>query len=100
MVTLTSILYLISLTVISLNFLSNSLDVFVISEAKLDETFPEGQFLMDRFTAPYRMDRHTNVGGIARYVREDISSRQILFKNNDKDLEHVLLKSTSARKSG
>ena len=86
---------------ISLNFLSNSLDVFVISEAKLDETFPEGQFLMDRFTAPYRMDRHTNGGGgIARYVREDISSRQISFKNNDKDLEHVLLKSTSARKSG
>ena len=37
----------------------NSLDVFMICETKLDETFPEGQFLMDEFTPPYRMDRNT-----------------------------------------
>ena len=37
----------------------NSLDVFMISETKLDETFQEGQFLMDGFTPPYRMDRIT-----------------------------------------
>ena len=37
----------------------NSLDVFMISETKLDETFQEGQFLMDGFTPPYRMDRNT-----------------------------------------
>ena len=34
----------------SLKFIvKNSLDVFMISETKLDETFPEGQFLMDGF---------------------------------------------------
>ena len=53
--------------------MKNSLDVFMISETKLDETFPEGQFLMDGFTPPYRMDRNTNGGGIALYIREDIS---------------------------
>ena len=86
----------------------NSLDVFMISETKLDETFPEGQFLMDGFTPPYRMDRNTNGGGIALYIREDIPfyiredipSRQILFKTDDKDIEHFLLKSTPTRKSG
>ena len=36
----------------------NSLDVFMISETKLDETFPEGQFLMNGFPPPYRMDRN------------------------------------------
>ena len=36
----------------------NSLDVFMISETKLDETFPEGQFLMNGFAPPYRMDRN------------------------------------------
>ena len=40
----------------------NSLDVFMISETKLDETFPEGQFLTDGLTPPYRMDRNTNGG--------------------------------------
>ena len=34
----------------------NSLDVFMISETKLDETFPEGQFLMDRFTLLGRIE--------------------------------------------
>ena len=66
----------------------NSLDVFTIPETKLDETFPEGQFLMDRFTPPYRMDKNTNRSGIALYVREDIPSRQISLKNGDKDIEH------------
>ena len=68
--------------------IKNSLDVFMISEAKLDETFPESQFLMDGFTPPYRMDRNANRGGTALYVREDIPSRQISFKKYDEDIKH------------
>ena len=49
----------------SLKLIKNSLDVFMISETKLDETLPEGQFLMDGFTPPYWIDRNTNGGGIA-----------------------------------
>ena len=33
------------------------------------------------------MDRNTNWGGTALYVREDIPPRQISFKNDDKDIE-------------
>ena len=62
----------------------------MISETKLDETFPEDHFLMDRFTLSYRMDRNINGGGIALYVREDILSRQILFKN-DNNTEHFFV---------
>ena len=63
----------------------------MISEAKLDETFPESQFLMDGFTPPYRMDRKPNGGGTALYVREDIPSRQISFKKDDKDIKHFFV---------
>ena len=70
----------------------------MISEAKLDESFPESQFLMDGFTPPYRKDRNTNGGGTALYVREDLPSRQISFKNDDKDIKHFFVKSTSAEK--
>ena len=66
----------------------NSLDVFMISKTKLDETFPEGQFLRDGFTPPYTMDKNSNGGGIALYIKEDILSRQILFKNDDKGIEN------------
>ena len=68
-------------------------------KTKLDETFPESQFLMDGFTPPYRMYRNTNGGGIALYVREDIPSRQISFKSDDKDIEHFWWKSASVRKN-
>ena len=65
----------------------NGSGIFMITETKLDETFPEGQFLMDGFTPPYRMDRNANGGGIAFYTRENVQSRQISFKNDDKDIE-------------
>ena len=29
---------------------------------------------MDRFNPPYRMDRNVNEGGIALYIRKDITS--------------------------
>ena len=70
----------------------------MISETKLDETFPEGQFLMDGFTPPYRMDRNVNGGGIALYVREDAPYKQISFKNDDKDIEHFFVEITFAKK--
>ena len=63
----------------------------MISETKLDETFPEGQFLIDGFNPPYRMDRNTSWGGTALYVREDITTRQISFKNDDEDIEHFFV---------
>ena len=69
----------------------NSLDVFMISKTKLDETFPEGQFLRDGFTPPYMMDKNSNGGGIALYIKEDILSRQILFKNDDKGIENFFV---------
>ena len=64
----------------------------MISETKLDEPFPKGKFLMTGFTEPYRMDRNTNGGGIALYVREDIPYRKMSFKNDDKDIEHFFVK--------
>ena len=42
---------------------------------------------MDGFTLPQRVDRNENRGGIALYIRKDISYRQISFKN-DEDTEH------------
>ena len=37
----------------------------MITETQSDETFQEGQLLMDGFTTRYKMDRNTNGGGTA-----------------------------------
>ena len=50
----------------------NSLDAFMISVTKLDGTFPVGQFPMDGFVPLYRMQRNTNGGGAALYVKKKI----------------------------
>ena len=44
----------------------------MVSETKLDDNFPEGQFLIKGFHSPFRFDRNRNGGGIMLYVREDI----------------------------
>ena len=37
--------------------ISNTIDLLLISEAKLDDTFPLSEFILEGFTSPYRLDR-------------------------------------------
>ena len=54
-------------------------DVFMISETKLDDSFPEGQFLIDGYHTPFRYDRNGNGGDIFLYVGEDIPTSESFF---------------------
>ena len=56
---------------------SQSLDVLMIAETKLDATFPTGQFAIEGFATPFRLDRNANGGGILVYVQSDIPSHQV-----------------------
>ena len=53
---------------------SKQLDILLISETKIDQSFPSAQFLLDGFSRPFKLDRCANGGGILLYVRDDISS--------------------------
>ena len=55
-----------------------NLDILMISETKLDESFPVSQFLIPGFENPIRLDRSSSGGGIMLYIREGIPS--ILLK--------------------
>ena len=54
----------------------------MISETKLDESFPPGQFLLDGYSAPFRFDKNSNAGGILLYIREHISSKLLSSNKN------------------
>ena len=58
----------------------NNVDILMISETKLDNSFPTAQFLLHGFSAPYRLDRNSKGGGILLYIREDIPSRLLNSK--------------------
>ena len=55
--------------------ITNNTDILMISEAKLDNSFPEGQLLIAGYSSPYGFDRNCRGGGIVLYVREDIPSK-------------------------
>ena len=56
-------------------------DILLITESKLDNSFPTAQFQINGFSSPYRLDRNAHGGRILLYVREDIPSK--LLKGTD-----------------
>ena len=50
------------------SLISGNIDILLITETKLDNSFPEAQFHTEGFASPYRLDRNANGGGILLYV--------------------------------
>ena len=68
---------------------SQNLDVLMIAETKIDASFPTGQFSIEGFATPFRLDRNANGGGLLVYVRSDIPSHRLnSFKFSD-DIECI-----------
>ena len=61
--------------------ITNNVDILIISETKLDNSFPEGQFLIPGYSSLYHFDRNCRGGGIMLYVREDIPSKLLSIEN-------------------
>ena len=38
--------------------ITNNISILMVSETKLDNSFPEGQFLIPGYSSPYRFDRN------------------------------------------
>ena len=50
-------------------------NVSVLTETKLHDSFHKAQFLVDGFQEPCRYDRNRKGGGIMTYIRENIPSK-------------------------
>ena len=59
------------------SLVENRIDVLVISETKIDESFPSNQFLIEGFSTPFRADRNCHGGGLLLYAREGIPCKTI-----------------------
>ena len=67
------------------------MDILVIGETKLDDTYTEKQFIINGFCKPYRLDRNHDGGGVMVYVREDILSRELARHNLSKNIEAIFV---------
>ena len=56
--------------------IDKNVDILVISESKLDSTFPDIQFFIHGFHSPYQRARNDKGGGLLLYVRDHIPSRK------------------------
>ena len=64
-----------------------NVDILMVTETKIDESFPASQFITPGFTSPYRFDRTKDGGGILVYIREDIPSKLLNISHIVSDIE-------------
>ena len=57
--------------------IKGNIDVLLVSETKIDDSFPIGNFLIDGFSTPYRLDWNLNGGGLMLFVIEDTPSNLV-----------------------
>ena len=57
------------------DIIAANIDILLVAETKIDSSFPKGQFLIDGFAAPYRLDRNKDGGGLLVYMRSNIPSQ-------------------------
>ena len=51
------------------------MDLLLISETKMDDSFPIAQFQMKGSSVPYRYGRNGKGGELLLYIRKDIQSK-------------------------
>ena len=73
------------------SIVSGNLDILVLTESKLDDSFPIAQFIIEGYSPPFRLDRNGNGGGVLIYVREDIACKILQAHTSPKNLEGIFL---------
>ena len=61
--------------------INGNVDILLILETKLDNSFPNGQFLIKRYSARYRLDQDAQRGKIMLFIKEDIPSKLLVVED-------------------
>ena len=73
-----------------MNIIKKEIDIFMISETKIDNSFPKSQFTKTAYSIPFRLDWTSHAGGILLFVREDIPFK-ITKTDCDVDFERIFV---------
>ena len=67
--------------------ISETIDILIIAETKVDDTFPTSQVLIEGFMKPYRYDRNQNGGGLLIHARERAPVKELKQYKDPADIE-------------
>ena len=79
-------------------FIEDKLDVLVVTETKIDDSYPTSQFGIKGFGTPFRHDRNKYGGGVLVYIREHLPCREIPIVNKPRDFEGIFIELTLRKK--
>ena len=71
--------------------IKDKIDILLITETKLDSSFPDDQFSIPGFSKPFRKDRDKHGGGLLLYVREDIPAKELKRHSFSADIEGIFV---------
>ena len=72
-----------------MEIIKGKLDIFLISETKIDESFPTSQFSVEGFRKPLRRDRKIGAGGLLLYVNENFPAKELSNHSPANDIETI-----------
>ena len=67
--------------------LMHDLDIFMVTETKLDDSFQVSQFNVEGSSTPFRLDRNKNGGGTILYIRSYIIASKLTSCTFPNDIE-------------
>ena len=73
------------------SLVKDKLDILMVSETKIDGSFPENQFLIEGYTKPFWWDRNSHGGGLLLYIREDIPCKEIKTHKLPDNIEGIFI---------
>ena len=62
------------------------IDIFLIFVTKRDSSFPRGQFIIQGYNTPFKLDRNQSGRGLLLYVHEDIPCKTLNEYNREKPI--------------
>ena len=81
------------------NNVSEYIDILMISETKLDDTFPYALYHLMDFSNPYRLDRNSHGSRILVYVRNNIPSNLVKIDQKFGNFEGFFIEFELSKKS-
>ena len=80
--------------------IKDKIDIFLISETKLDSSFPSRQFVIKGYSTPLRLNRNRNGGGLLLYTREDIPCTILKEYTPQKPIENLFVENNLRSRNG
>ena len=59
------------------DIIKNNIDILLVSETKLDDSFQPGKYSIEGYKEPIRLDRDKNGGGLIFLIRDDLNGIEV-----------------------